>query len=633
MHSPDLVAGNIEKIAALFPNCITEAKDATGKLTRAVDFDLLKQELSGSVVEGPQERYRLDWPGKREALLAASLPIAMTLRPRRAESVDFESTRNLFIEGDNLDSLKLLQESYLGRVKMIYIDPPYNTGGDFLYDDDFSSQRSAYMLNTSQKTEESGRMVSNLESNGRFHSDWLSSLYPRLKLAQKFLSRDGVIFISIDDNEYPNLFKLCEEVFGGANYCGTFIWEKKKKPSFLNANMGTITEYVLAFARDRAYSPPFAAGTVEDGKKYPFNNAGNGIKELAFPAGSVSFKCSDGTIEPQDMSEGNIVTELLDRIEIQNGRNINTFRLRGEWRYSQEKLNEFVKQNAEIIISKIPFRPNYINRSGEIKKTANFLSHRTNGVPTNEDATNEVRELFGSDVMSHPKPTGLIQYLIRTVTSDDDLIMDFYAGSATTAHAVMETNAEDGAKRRYILIQLDESCDAESEAFKSGFGTIAQLAQERIRRAGKNIKNANAAIAPSIDIGFRSLRLSTSNMNDVYYAPDALSQSDLLIQAENIKNDRSAEDLLFQVLLDWGVDLALPIEKKLIFGKNVFFVDTDALAACFEAEVDEKLITHLANKKPMRAVFRDSCFSDDSAKINIEQIFKMLSPSTQIKGL
>ncbi len=634
LHSPDLTSANIEKIAALFPNCVTEAKDEkTGKLNRAIDFDQLRQELSGQIVEGPRERYHLDWPGKREALLAANAPIAKTLRPRREESVDFDTTKNLFIEGDNLEALKLLQESYLGKVKVIYIDPPYNTGGDFLYDDDFSSAKTLYLQKSNQRNEDGSRMLINEVSNGRFHSDWLASLYPRLKLARNLLRDDGVIFISIDDNEYANLLKLCEEVFGNANYCGTFIWEKKKKPSFLSANMGTVTEYVVAYARDRANSPAFAAGTVEDGKKYPFNNAGNGIRNLTFPPGSVQFKFPDGIIEPQGMSEGNIITELLDQVSIKNGRNENSFRLSGEWRYSQEKLDEFIKQKAEIIISKIPFRPNYINRSGEIKKTANMLSHRTNGIPTNEDATEEIRALFGADVMSHPKPTGLIKYLLRAVTHDEDIIMDFYAGSATTAHAVMALNAEDGASRRFILVQLEEVCEKESESFKNGYSTISSLAKERIRRARKKILAENGTTAPNIDTGFRAVKIDTSNMSDTYYAPDAVKQDDLVSHVDNIKEDRSAEDLLFQVLVDWGLDLALTLDQRKIANKVVFFVDKDSLAACFEPDLNEDFIKALANQKPMRVVFRNDSFVNDSAKINAEQIFKLISPSTEIKCL
>ena len=644
------------KEANLFPNCITETLDPkTGKIKRAIDFDLLRQELSNEIVEGPQERYRLDWPGKREALALANAPIRKTLRPCKDESVDFDTTQNLYIEGDNLDALKLLQETYLGKVKMIYIDPPYNTGNDFIYDDDFSMSSEEYEGLAGARDEEGNAMFQeekwkqNSAASGRFHSEWLSMMYPRLRLGRNLLREDGVIFISIDHGELANLCRLCDEVFGPDNFCGIFVWEKKKKPSFLNANMGTVTDYIVAYARSRPSSPPFAAGTVEDGKKYPFNNAGNSKSILRFPSGSVQFTCADQTIKAQDMSEGNIVTELLDDVIIKNGKNVNEFRLLGEWRYSQTKLDEFVKNGDEILISKVPFRPNYINRSGAIKKTANFLSHRTNGVPTNEDATEEIRDLFGKDLMSYPKPTGLLKFLTRAVTSNDDLVIDFFAGSGTTADAVMRLNREDGGRRRYIMIQLPEPCEDHSEAFKYGLSTIAEVGKERIRRAGKKIleewlvKGASSAEhlqleaehsdANPPDIGFRVLKIDSSNMADVYYQPDELTQDSLMLQVDNLKSGRKPEDLLFQLLLDWGVDLALPIIEETILKHRVFFVADNALAACFDTGLDEAFVKELAKRQPLRAVFRDSSYANDAVKINFEQIFKALSPHTELKTI
>ncbi len=650
LHSKDLTAENIAKIAALFPNCLTETKADDSTLKHAIDFDLLRQELSADLIEGPQERYRLDWPGKREALATANAPIAKTLRPCREESVDFGSTKNLFIEGDNLEALKTLQETYLNRVKMIYIDPPYNTGNDFVYDDDFSENPEEYFKRSNQIDENANRLVANKDTNGRFHSDWLNMMFPRLKLARNLLRDDGVIFISIDDGEISNLRKICDEIFGPDNFCGVFVWEKKKKPSFLNANMGTVTDYIVAYARSRDKSPPFYAGKVEDGKKFPFNNAGNSESILCFPPKSVQFRCEDQVIAPQDMSEGNIITELLDQLEITNGTNASKFRLRGEWRYSQNKLNEFVKNGDEILISKVPFRPNYINRSGASKKASNFLSHRTYNIPTNEDATEEIRQLFETDVMSYPKPTGLVKFLVKAVTSGQDLILDFFAGSATTADAVMQLNAEDGEQRRYIMVQLDEDCDDNSEASKAGYVTIASLARERIRRAGAKIGAELKAQLESelpgsenhqrltttleiLDRGFRVLKVDTSNMAEVYYRPDEVTQEGLGMQVENIKADRTPEDLLFQVLLDWGVDLALPIAQETIAGKTVFFVDDNALAACFDPGLDEDFIKELATREPLRTVFRDASFATDATKINIEQIFKALSPHTELKTI
>ena len=632
MHSPNLSAHNLQRLAELFPSCVVEARDPqSGALRPSIDFDQLRQELAGHVVEGPRERYHLDWPGKREAILAAHAPIAKTLRPCREESVHFDSTKNLFIEGDNLDALKLLQETYLGKVKLIYIDPPYNTGGDFLYDDDYALDAEAYLARSNQRDQDDNRMFANEATHGRFHSDWLSSLYSRLRLSRNLLREDGLIFISIDDHEYPNLLKICEELFGESNYCGTFVWEKKKKPSFLSANMGVVTEYVVAYARDRSKSPPFSAGTVEDGKKYPFNNAGNGIKDLLFPAGSVEFGLPDGVVAPQDMSEGNIITELLDPVEVRNGRNSNPFRLRGEWRYSQAKLNELIANQAQLSIAKLPFRPNYINRAPDIKKTSNLLSHRTNGIPTNEDATEEMRTLFGGDVMSHPKPQGLLKFLVRTVTGGDDLIMDFYAGSGTTAAAVMALNAEDGGSRRFLMVQLPEACAPDSEAMRHGYRTIAEITKERIRRAGSKIKGENATTAPGIDVGFRVLKVDTSNMRDVFYTPDSVKQSDLVRHLDNIKAGRTPDDLLFQVLLDWGVDPCLPMTKETVSGKTVFFVDSNALAACFDASIDEAVVRALGSRKPLRVVLRDGGFDEDSSVINAAQLLCFLSPSTDIK--
>jgi len=650
MHTPDITESNIAKLMELFPNCVTEAKDEkTGEVKQAIDFDQLRQELSGSVVDGPRERYHLNWPGKREALLAANAPIAKTLRPCREESVDFDTTKNLFIEGDNLDALKLLQETYLNKIKLIYIDPPYNTGSDFIYEDDFADDSANYMLRSEQRDESGQRLVSNPETNGRFHSDWLSMMYSRLRHARRLLCDSGIMLISIDQSELANLRRLCDEVFGEDNFCGIYVWEKKKKPSFLNANMGTVTEYILAFARNREASPAFAAGTVEDGKKYPFNNAGNPLAILTFPANSVQFACEDQTIAPQDMSEGNIVTELLDPVTVRDHRNVNGFRLKGEWRYSQNKLDQFVAAGAEIRISKVPFRPNYINRSGDIKKTANLLSHRINGVPTNEDATDEMRVIFGGDVMSHPKPTGLLEYLIRSVTSDGDIVMDFFAGSATTAHAVLNLNAADGCSRTHIMVQLDERIDAmeasnpsaretakRAAAFLDSIGrphTIAELAKERLRRVSVNPSESLLDSTRTVDCGFRVLKVDSSNLKDVFYRPDDTSPELLLGQVDNIKGDRSDEDLLFQVLLDWGVDLSLPISKQRVAGKSVYFVDTNAVAACFETGLDEAFVKELAGHTPLRAVFRDTGYKSDAVKINTEQIFRQLSPSTEVKTL
>lgn len=635
MHSPDMTQQNIEKIQALFPNCVTESRGANGELKLAIDFDQLKQELSNSIVEGPQERYQLNWPGKREALLTANAPIAKTLRPCREESVNFDTTENLFIEGDNLDALKMLQETYLGKVKMIYIDPPYNTGNDFIYEDDFAENSDGFLKRSNQKDEEGKRLIANTESNGRFHSDWLSMIFSRLKLARNILSSDGIIFISIDENELDNLLKIGKEIFGEENHITTFCWEKKKKPSFLNKNVGSKFEYIVTFSKNRDYTGAFSIELTTEGKKYPLNNAGNSLGNLVFPAGSVRFNLPDQIIEPQDMSEGKIKTKLITRLEVIGGKNVNEFILEGEWRYSQNRLNEILENREEIIISKIPFRPNHVKAGGETKKMHNLLSVAHYKVSTNEDADAESSELMGNKYFDYTKPSNLIKLLIQAITYDDQecLVLDFFAGSSTTAHAVMQLNAEDGGNRKFVMVQLPEECDKKSEAFKAGYKTIAEISKERIRRAGAKILAGECHTDWNKDVGFRVLKVDTSNMADVYYSPDQVSQGSLDLLVDNIKSDRTDEDLLFQVLLDWGVDLTLPIRKETIQGKTVFFVDDDALVACFDLRINEALIKELATKEPLRVVFRDDGFESDAVKINAEQIFKQVSPHTEVKAI
>lgn len=635
MHSPNLTQDNIARIRELFPGCVTEAKGENGNVKLAVDFDQLRQELSDHIVEGPQERYHLNWPGKREALLTANAPIAKTLRPCREESVDFDTTKNLFIEGDNLDALKLLQETYLGKVKMIYIDPPYNTGNDFIYEDDFSESTEGFLKRSNQKDDRGNRLIANPETNGRFHSDWLSMIYPRLKLARTLLADDGLLFISIGEQEVDNLLRLTKELFGEENFVTTFLRQRKKKPSFLHANIGSMFEYVVCVARNRALAPPFSVDVTTVGKKYPVNNAGNSLGTLVFPAGAVRFASKDAVYEPQDMSEGNIVTRLLDNVVVADHRNVGAFRLEGEFRYSQSRLDEIVRAGEAITISKAPFRPNHVKAGGEVKKMHNLLSPETYQAGTNEDATAELESLFGAPLFDNPKPSSLIRVLCRAVTYDDPdaLVMDFFCGSGSSADAVMQLNAEDGGNRRFIMIQLPEQVSADSAASKAGLTSIADIGKERIRRAGRKILEGEVNDAWNQDVGFRALKIDTSNMADVYYAPDALDKAKFDLFVDNIKPDRTAEDLLFQVMLDWGVDLALPITKQSIQGKEVFFVDGNALAACFDAHgsIDEAFVKELAKHQPLRVVFRDAGYKDSAVKINVEQIFKLLSPATEVK--
>jgi len=626
-NSADIVAGNIARLKQLFPEASKEGK---------LDFDVLKQLLGGQIDES-DEKYGLNWHGKRRARQIALTPTTGTLRPCREESVDWDKTKNLMIEGDNLEVLKLLQKSYAGKVKLIYIDPPYNTGKDFVYPDNFQDSIKNYLELTGQTGEGGAKLTTNLEASGRFHTDWLNMMYPRLKLAKNLLRDDGVIFVSIDDNEIDNMLKICAEIFGEENYCGCFIWEKKKKPSFLSVNMGSVTEYIVCYAKNRLTSPPFAAGVVEDGKKYPFNNAGNAIQTLTFPPQSVRFTMDDQAVSPQDMSEGNIKTELLDDVIIRSGRNSNEFRLRGEWRYSQNKLEEMINAGAEIVISKVPFRPNYINRSGDLKKTTNLLSHRTNQIPTNEDATEEIRQLFGADVMSHPKPSGLLKYLVRAVTGDGDIILDFFAGSGTTAHGAWLQNAEDGHARNFILVQIPETMSANNQESKPGrdycvskgvVPTIASICRERLKLTGAKVRQENLLFAG--DLGFRVFKLDSTNIRE--WDPDGAKIAESLeAHVEHIKASRSEQDILFELLLKLGLDLCVPIETKKIAGKVIHSIGGGVLIACLASAVTQDDVEALAQGigawhkelKPAgesTIVFRDNAFSDDIAKTNLTSI-------------
>ncbi len=636
----DIVQQNLDKMKDLFPSVFTEGK---------VDFEALRETL-GDYIDDRPERYSFTWNGKSRARHIAQTPSTGTLRPCPKESVNWDTTQNLFIEGDNLEVLKLLQKSYHKKVKLIYIDPPYNTGNEFIYPDKYQDNLGTYLRYTGQIDDEGFKLSANTETSGRYHTNWLNMMYPRLKLARNLLRSDGVLFVSIGDDEIANLRKLCDEVFGDENFCGIFVWEKKKKPSFLDANMGSVTDYIVSYAKHRPDSPPFAAGTVEDGKKYPFNNAGNGIQILTFPAQSVKFNSADQTIPAQDMSEGNIKTELLDAVEIVSGRNANAFRLKGEWRYSQKKLDEFVQQDEEIVISKVPFRPNYINRSGESKKTANFLSHRTNGVPTNEDATEEIRKLFAADVMSYPKPSGLLKYLVRSVTSAGDVVLDFFAGSATTAHGVWCQDMVDGQQRRSIMVQLPEPIAPDDPQSRPAFDfcqahglrpTIADIGKERMRRVIKNIEAEQVQMAEEAkgklpgtseetakpDLGFKVFKLDSSNIHPWDADFDNLEET-LFNSVENIKPDRSEADVLYELLLKYGLDVAIPIEERQIAGKTIFIIGAGALIVCLGQDISLDVVEGIAALKEelqpdvMRVVLKDAGFKDDVVKTNTVQILR-----------
>ena len=614
MHSPDLTQDNIARIRDLFPGCVTEAKGEDGSVKLAVDFDQLRQELADSIVEGPQERYHLNWPGKREALLAANTPIAKTLRPCRDESVDFDNTKNLFIEGDNLDALKLLQETYLGKVKMIYIDPPYNTGSDFIYADNFVVDPETYKLRSSEKNEAAQRLVANTEANGRFHSDWLSMMLPRLKLARNLLRDDGVLFISIHDVELASLKKVCEEIFGAENFVGQITWKARVKP----VNIGEAkyrpqkeVEYVLMYQKSYVpgtFSPLYTGGERTyphelNGRKYRLttilksNRGANYRSTMSFPLGDYS------------PPEGQ------------------------RWQAGEDVINQLNNDGYIEFRDGTPFRRYFEDEEGA-EHDPFYCFMEVDWSSTSEAGKNQLNEILGNQHgFDTVKPVRLLKTLIQACTSQNNshLVMDFFGGSGTTAHAVMQLNAEDGGNRAFLIVQVPEPPITKSGEAK--YENIAELCKDRIRRSGSIILAGDVHEEWNRDVGFRTLKIDTSNMADVYYAPDALDKANLDLFVDNIKLDRTAEDLLFQVMLDWGVDLALPIEKKTIQGKEVFFVDGDALAACFDAhgDIDEAFVKELAKQQPLRVVFRDAGFKDSAAKINVEQIFKLLSPGTEVK--
>jgi len=645
MHSPDITQHNINKLLELFPNCKTEKQDDNGELSIGVDFDLLKQELSKNIVEGPKERYQLNWPGKKEALLTANAPIAKTLRPCREESVDFDTTENLFIEGDNLDALKLLQETYLGKIKMIYIDPPYNTGKDFIYADNFAESTDEYLQESGQKDEDGGRLVANTDSNGRFHSDWLSMMHSRLKLARNLLSQDGAIFISIDSNEVFNLKLLCDETFGDSNFCADFVIKSNPRGSQSNGFSAKQHEYILCYARQKETCSSFTlALTQEMQDEYNRNDSRGAYRYLGLRLRGGSWRREQRPLlfypiyvkEDGEWSLEDNGGKPVHPIKPSTGED-------GTWRWSKQKM---LKDQNLITTKKVQregsvvwdvFTKDYLNSIDGEKKGTKPKSLFDEKEVNYQNGANELKHLFDDRApFDFPKPTYLVKKLIEMHCDRDAIVLDFFCGSSTTAHAVMKLNAEDNGKRRFIKVQLPEICDEKSVAFKSGYRNIAEVSKERIRRVGKKIKEENSQ-STELDGGFRVLKIDSSNMNEVYYTPDTISKDDLFNQVEHIKTDRSNEDLLFQVMLDWGVDLSLPIRKETIEGKEVYFVNDDDLVACFDKGIDEALIKSLAANAPRRVVFRDDGFGtgndNDSVKINAEQIFKQLAPATDIKAI
>jgi adenine-specific DNA-methyltransferase len=623
MHSPDLTEQNIARIAELFPQVVTETLDPDGNPTRAIDFDALRQELSDHIVEGPQERYQLDWPGKRAAAFAANAPIAKTLRPVRDESVDFDTTKNLFIEGDNLEALKLLQESYLGKVKMIYIDPPYNTGNDFVYEDDFAESSADYLARSGQVDSEGGRLVANSEANGRFHSDWLSMMYPRLKLAKSLLTTDGILAVSIDDHEVARLRALCDEVLGAGAFLGTLVWRRRPTADSRNfSRVSTDHEYVLLYGRsDEAR----LKGRGIDQSKYR-----NPDEDPRGPWTSENLTgLADASARP------NLHYDLVNP---ETGIHYPPSPSRG-WAKAKETTDRLIAEDRILWPSSPTGRPREKKFLRDLQSSVTGLSTwvLADEVGYNYAGTREVRDLFGEKVFDFPKPVALLQMLIEQVTSDDDIVLDFFAGAGSTGHAVLAQNAADGGSRRFILIQISEPTDASSDAYKAGFKSITDIARRRVALAASRIQeewlSQVGGDEPPIDIGFRSFHVDTTNMADVTDSPDKVAQASLDGVVDSVKPDRTSEDLLFQVLLDWGLEAGLSIERTSVGGREVLAVDDDALVACFADEVTDAVVRRMAKRHPLRAVFLDAGFVNDAARINAEQIFREVSPETEVRTI
>lgn len=621
MQTTNIVDENIKRIGELFPNCLTERLNAEGKPEVAIDFDQLRQELSKDIVEGQEERYQFTWPDKRNAIRLANAPTTDTLRPCREESVDFDNTQNLYIEGDNLQVLKLLREDYLGKVKMIYIDPPYNTGNDFVYNDDFAQSSAEYIHNSGQTDEEGNRLVANTENNGRFHTDWLNMIYPRLKVAKDLLSEDGVIFISIDDNEQKNLKNICDEVFGENNFIADLIWANKEGGGSSDSILFRIKhEHILCFAK-RIENIDIKGVPISNQDRYKGKDEHFAIRGPYYlqklGMGSIQYSesldyeiiCPDGTmVKPADNNGGK----------------------KACWRWSKEK---YIKNSAIgfVAIKKdsnniwTVYTKQYMNCDNDgniIKRT-----QRPMGIIEEYSSTQAAKLLRNMSIpFDYSKPIELISYLIDRCCLNDSIILDFFSGSATTAHAVMQLNSEDGGNRKFIMVQLPEATDEKSEAYKAGYKNICEIGKERIRRAGKKIKEESPLTTQDLDTGFRVLKLDSSNMQDVYYTPAEFN--DRVLFEENIKPDRTDEDLLFQSMIDLGIELSAKIVKTEIAGKTVWNVSDGYLLACFDEGVNETTITEIAKQQPYYFIMRDSSLANDNVADNFDQIFEHYSKDT-----
>ena len=627
---------NIDRIAALFPSAITETKDADGKLKRVVNFHQLRQLLSDEVVDG-EECYEFTWVGKKQSIIEGNRPIRKTLRPSKEESKNWETTENLYIEGDNLDVLKLLQNSYLNKVKMIYIDPPYNTGNDFIYRDNFKVSKEDYEEELGLFDEEENRLFKNTETNGRYHSDWCSMMYPRLQLARNLLTDDGVIFISIDDNEVHNLRKICDEVFGEEHFVATFPWRKRTAKSDVPFGVSQDHEWILCFGKSG-----FIANIEGGTRKYYHTN------DLP----NRPWRIHDLTTQRSASERPNSFFTIVNP---KTGEEFPASPIR-TWAMTKDTFKDYYDENRIVFpgdydflnISKPAFRyfkDDDIKKVGEMFGYVPVSTFLPQEVGMSQDGTKDFGDLFNSKIFSYPKPVLLLSYLIKVTTNftKNAIILDFFSGSATTAHAVMQLNAEDGGNRKFIMVQLPEETDPKSEAYKAGYKNICEIGKERIRRAGKKIEEELKAKSTKsdlfegdkevkmVDTGFRVLKVDSTNMKDVYFSPSQYNQQMLLDLESNIKDDRTDIDLLYGVLLEWGVSLSLPHITDKIDGKDVHFVNDTDLVACFEEHVPEEVIREIARRKPLRVVFRDSSFRNSPDKINVTEIFKTLSPETTIK--
>ena len=634
MQSLDVIGSNIQKISQLFPNCVTERLGKDGKPELAIDFDKLQAELSNEIISEGEERYQFTWPDKRAAVRLANAPTTMTLRPCREESVDFDNTENLYIEGDNLDVLKVLRETYLGKVKMIYIDPPYNTGNDFVYNDDFAQGKGEFEETSGLFDEEGNQTVDpmqrNTESNGRFHTDWLNMIYPRLKVARDLLTDDGVIFISIDDNELHNLIKVCDEIFGELNFVGC-ISRATGTTTGQDANkIGSSLDYCLAYSKTNLFTLNGVAMEEKDLKRFNEvdENGRYSVLQLRKTGNADTREERPNMFYPVIAPDGTEVypfgpTDYLSR-----------------WRVAKSTYDELLRDN--LIVWKKNQNDKNVCIDGFIKSqwtpyVKYYLEGRTKQVSNllqdiegNKKASIILKELFGSKgLFDNPKPVEFLSLLSTVGANSDSLILDFFSGSATTAHAVMKLNAEDGGNRKFIMVQLPEKTEDKSEAYKAGYKNICEIGKERIRRAGKKVKEEAGLSAKNLDTGFRVLKLDSSNMEDVYYTPEEFNMGSLF--AENLKADRSNVDLLFQVMLDLGIELSAKINSKQIAGKNVHFVDDNYLVACFDRDVNESTITEIAKLQPIYFVMRDASAANDNVIDNFEQIFRHYSPDTNCR--